>query len=209
MTKPTLSKRIFAFLLLPLLTFVAASLQVHDAEAFSFPNGWVVGYTTSGPYWRMLVNGTTWSNWSINNFVNVPGPDGWVTVNGFELKNTQQQQFTIPAQSIYAVQIYHKANCRLNGYMPGSDYAWAHLLGIEIDNTNEYGNAKDRELDTFYFYNSGPTVQPSPMNLGINYNCEDTVANRWIYVSDIVFFAKESGGGGGSSYDDCVLRYIL
>lgn len=200
MTKPTLSKRLFAFLLLPLLTFVAASLKVHDASSLSMPNGWVSSTNISTPYFRYLMsngNFTAWSTQVMYEFNN----SSVLTISGVELKNTNQTQFLLPANSIYAITMQSE-KCVFRGYRPGTDYNWANFIGFET------GSGNGRDNWTFYFFNGngGQAVSPNPMNLGLSFNCQ---TGAQLQVSSFVAFSPASGGGGSSIDYSSALHDIL
>lgn len=183
----------FLTTLLPLS--VVAFLCTQNASALSMPNGWVSSTNISSPYFRVLVesNFTPWATetmYKINN-------SGWTNLNGIEIRNTDQTQFLLPANSIYAIQV-NTTNCVFKGYHPGTDYAWANFIGYDLQTYN-YQSLQIHSR-TFYFYNGngGQAVSPNPMNLGLSYGC---TASAEIQVMSFVAFSPASGGGGGSSID--------
>lgn len=175
---------------LPLL-LVAVFSCTQNASAITFPNGWVSSTNISTPYFRMLVGNsfTPWATQVLYEFRN----SGYLVVSGLELKNTDNTQFLLPANSIYAIDVT-TIGCSFRGYRPGTDYSWANFIGYDAQDYT------DRTNIVLYFYNGngGQAVSPNPFNLGISFSC---AANGQLQVNSFVAFSPAAGGGSSSTVD--------
>lgn len=191
--------RLLLRIFLPLLV-VVASLWTQDTHALSMPNGWVSSTNISTPYFRFLMGTGNFTPWSTQVLYELNNSSITI-VSGVELKNTNQTQFLLPANSIYAITMQTE-KCAFRGYRPGTDYNWANFMGFET------GTISGRDNWTFYFYNGngGQAVSPNPMNLGLSFRCQ---TGAQLQVSSFVAFSPASGGGGSAVDYSTALHDIL
>lgn len=192
----------FLTTLLPLS--VAAFLCTQNASALTFPAGWVVDNSISGPYFRFLNNGngSQFGPWIINNGYS-PAGTGWRGVSGFELRDSDNTNLVIPGNSIYSIQLTMR-NCGLTGWQPGTDYDYIRYIGADVQMANHYQLVRgDTNITTLYFYSArSQAVQPSTLAFGMAFNCNTpNNGDAWLRVNSFTTFSKPVSSGGGSSID--------
>lgn len=182
-----------------LLAFVVASLcSYQNASAYSFPSGWVVNTTSAAPYFRIKVN-NAYSAWATGTQLN-PAGTGWRTIQGFDLRNSDQTALSIPGKSIYSIQVITR-NCGTNGFRPevSDDRSYMKLIGLESSSLNNYEIVRgDGVLTTFWFF-SDTTEDFSPLNwyIPLNFSCNASAnGDAWLQVVDFTTYKPQAGAGG-------------
>ena len=185
------------------LALVAISLCPQNASAYSFPTGWVVNTTQAAPYFRLYVN-NNWSAWATGNGVS-PAGTGWRTISGFEMKNSDNTALTIPAKSIYSIQVITR-NCGSNGFRPAGedDRSYMKLIGMESNSLNNIDIVRgDGVLTTFWFFSDADQAfTPSSWYIPLNYSCNAQAnGDAWLQVVDFTTYKPIEGAGNGSNVD--------
>ena len=171
--------------LVAVLTLVT-SLWPHDSYAIAFPSGWVSSYSDLEVYYRVNVVGQGLTAYRSGSYVDFANPG---FIDKIEFSNTDRTSLNIPENSIWALSFVSE-NCSFEGidnYYPNT---YGKFMGMTSDTTGY-------EYTTYYYYNSGNSLNAEIYSLPISVNCQ---ANSRFKATTFYSFVKLDTSEGQIDY---------